>query len=125
MDKELTAPYGGTELSAGDELHLYGRNRCTVRIDYAEGSLRPEEGAVYRGAASDSASEVIDALSLPDFSRGVEAHVIDGLSLPALGTTVLVTRRSTGVSAWRLLSPAEFTRSSRTAPGDAMSPSAG
>lgn len=37
------------------------------------------------GAASDSASEVIDALSLPDFSRGVEAHVIDGLSLPALG----------------------------------------
>ena len=85
MDKELTAPYGGTELSAGDELHLYGRNRCTVRIDYAEGSLRPEEGAVYRGDASDSASEVIDALSLPDFSRGVEAHVIDGLSLPALG----------------------------------------
>lgn len=57
-DKGLTAPYEGSELSAGDELHLYGRNRCTVRVDYAEGSLRPEEGAVFRADASDSAPAI-------------------------------------------------------------------
>ena len=84
-DKELTAPYGGSELSAGDELHLYGRNRCTVRIDYAEGSLRPREGMVFRDGATDSAAEVADALGLTDFSGGVETHVIDGITLPAIG----------------------------------------
>ena len=85
LDPELIKPYSDTRFHRGDILHLYGRNRCTVRIEYAEGSLRPEEGIAYRRAASDGAAEVIDALSLMDFSRGVEAHVMDGLSLPAIG----------------------------------------
>lgn len=84
-DKGLTAPYGGSELSTGDELHLYGRNRCTVRIDYAEGSLRPEEGMLFREGASDSAPEVAGALDLVDFARSAETHALDGLTLPAIG----------------------------------------
>lgn len=84
-DKGLTAPYGGSELSTGDELHLYGRNRCTVRIDYAEGSLRPEEGMLFREGASDSAPVVAGALDLVDFARSAETHALDGLTLPAIG----------------------------------------
>lgn len=84
-DTGLTSPYGGSELTAGEELHLYGRNRCTVRIDYAEGSLHPEEGAVYRTAASDGAPEVPGALELPDYSKGRESHSLGGITLPAIG----------------------------------------
>lgn len=84
-DKELTAPYEGSELSAGDELHLYGRNRCTVRVDYAEGSLRPEEGMVFRADASDSAPVIAGALDLVDFGMNAEEHALDGLALPAIG----------------------------------------
>lgn len=84
-DKELTAPYGGSELSAGDELHLYGRNRCTVRVDYAEGSIRPQEGMIFRDSATDSAAEVADALGLTDFSGSAETHAIEGITLPAIG----------------------------------------
>ena len=83
-DKGLTAPYCGSELAAGDELHLYGRNRCTVRVDYAEGSLRPQEGMIFRDGATDSAAEVADALGLIDFSSSVETHIIDGITLPAI-----------------------------------------
>ena len=84
-DAELTSPYGGSELKAGEELHLYGRNRCTVRIEYAEGSLHPEEGAVYRTAASDSAPEAAGALELPDYGKGHESHSLGGITLPAIG----------------------------------------
>lgn len=84
-DRNLTVAYAGSDLSAGDELHLYARNRCTLRIAYAEGSLRPEEGTVYRDGPSDSAREVADALELYDFSKSVESHVVDGLELPGIG----------------------------------------
>lgn len=84
-DEGLTAPYGGSELSTGEELHLYGRNRCTVRIDYAEGSLRPQEGMLFREGASDSAPVVAGALDLIDFARSAETHALDGLTLPAIG----------------------------------------
>lgn len=83
-DTGLTRPYGGSELKAGEELHLYGRNRCTVRIEYAEGSLHPEEGAVYRTAASDGAPEVAGALELPDYGKGRESHSLGGIALPAI-----------------------------------------
>ena len=84
-DKELTAPYGGSELSAGSELHLYGRNRCTLRIEYAEGSLMPEVGAAYVSKPKDGASPVEGALELPDFTGLAEHHSLDGIELPSIG----------------------------------------
>ena len=84
-DKGLTAPYGGSELSAGDELHLYGRNRCTLRIEYAEGSLMPEESVAYVSKPKDGASPVEGALELPDFSDLEESHSLDGIELLAIG----------------------------------------
>lgn len=84
-DRGLTAPYGGSELSAGDELHLYARNRCTLHIEYAKGSLEPEEGAVYVSEPKDDAATVEGALELPDFTGLAESHSLDGIELPAIG----------------------------------------
>lgn len=84
-DRGLTAPYGGSELSAGDELHLYARNRCTLHIEYAKGSLEPEEGVVYVSEPKDDAATVEGALELPDFTGLAESHSLDGIELPAIG----------------------------------------
>ncbi len=71
MDKELQPLRRNRSCWRAMNSYFYGRNRCTVRIDYAEGSLgAPEEGAVYRGAESDGASEVIDALQPSGFQQG-------------------------------------------------------
>ena len=45
--RELIDFFGGIDLDRGQKLDLYGRNRCTLRIDYADGSLRPEDGVDY------------------------------------------------------------------------------
>ena len=84
-DKELTAPYGGSELSAGNELHLYGRNRCTLHIKYADGSFEPEEGAAYVSKPKDGAAPIEDALELPVFTGLDEHHSLDGIELPTIG----------------------------------------
>lgn len=42
-DKGLTSPYGGSELSAGDELHLYSRNRLTLRCAFTDNSVDTTE----------------------------------------------------------------------------------
>lgn len=84
-NKGLTAPYGGSELSAGDELHLYARNRCTLHIEYAKGSLEPKEGAIYVSEPKDDAATVEGALELPDFTALAESHSLDGIELPAIG----------------------------------------
>ena len=84
-DRELTAAYGGSELSAGDELHLYARNRCTLHIEYAKGSLEPEEDAVYVSEPKDDAATAQGALELPDFTGLAESHSLDGIELPAIG----------------------------------------
>ena len=84
-DKGLTAPYGGSELSAGNELHLYGRNRCTLHIEYADGSFEPEEGAAYVSMPKDGAAPIEDALELPDFTGLNEHHSLDGIELPTIG----------------------------------------
>lgn len=84
-DKAMTKPFTGTSLVTGQEIDLYGRNRCTLRIDYADGSLKPEEGAVYVSKPKDGASPVEGALELPDFSGVTESHSLDGIELPAIG----------------------------------------
>lgn len=52
LDPELTQPAAGVTIVKDQTLKLYGRNRCTVRIEYAEGSLRPEDGGIYRHRAA-------------------------------------------------------------------------
>jgi len=66
-------------------LRLYGRNRCTLRIEYAEGSVEPEDGAVFRKEPSDKAEVVEDALGLIDFTGCIEKHRLDKIDLPAIG----------------------------------------
>ena len=84
-DKALTRPFTGAELVMGQEISIYGRNRCTLRVDYADGSLKPEEGVVYVSKPKDGASPVEGALELPDFSDLAESHRLDGIGLPAIG----------------------------------------
>lgn len=85
LDESLDTPANGIVIKAGHTVKLYGRNRCTVRFDYAEGSIRPEDGMRFFAQASDSSAEVPDALALPDFFGRTENHRIGGVDLPAIG----------------------------------------
>ena len=82
---DLSGKVDVLEIVSGETIDLYGRNRCTVRVDYAEGSLRPEGRMLFRADASDSAPEIAGALDLVDFGMSAEAHTLDGLMLPAIG----------------------------------------
>ena len=83
--RELIDSFGGIDLDRGQKLDLYGRNRCTLRIDYADGSLRPEDGVDYKSQPKDGAASISGALGLPDFSGDIESHALDGIDLPAIG----------------------------------------
>lgn len=82
-DKGLTAPYAGSELSAGDELHLYGRNRLTLRCAFTDDSVDTTE-LVLR-TSPESTAPLAESWSLPDFGLSDERHALDGIGLPAIG----------------------------------------
>ena len=56
-----------------------------VRDGYAEGSVEPDAGTVYRRKPSDTADAVDGALGLPDFTGFAERHRLDKIDLPAIG----------------------------------------
>ena len=85
LDPELTQPAAGVTIVKDQTLKLYGRNRCTVRIEYAEGSLRPEDGGIYRTAPLAYKPDARSSFELPDFSQSPEKHRLDGLALAAIG----------------------------------------
>lgn len=82
-DKGLTSPYGGSELSAGDELHLYSRNRLTLRCAFTDDSVDTTE-LVLR-TSPESTAPLDESWSLPDFGLSDERHALDGIGLPAIG----------------------------------------
>lgn len=82
-NKGLTAPYGGSELSAGDELHLYARNRLTLRCAFTDDSVDTTE-LVLR-TSPESTAPLAESWSLPDFGLSDERHALDGIGLPAIG----------------------------------------
>ena len=82
-DKGLTAPYGGSELSAGDELNLYSRNRLTLRCAFTDDSVDTTE-LVLR-TSPESTAPLAESWSLPDFGLSDERHALDGIGLPAIG----------------------------------------
>ena len=84
-DAALVDP--ATSLSIPDKgaLKLYGRNRCTLRIEYAEGSVEPDAGTVFRKKPSDRAEVIDGALGLVDFTGRNEKHRLDKIDLPAIG----------------------------------------
>ena len=82
-DKGLTSPYGGSELSAGDELHLYSRNRLTLRCAFTDDSVDTTE-LVLR-TSPESTAPLAESWSLPDFGLSDERHALDGIGLPAIG----------------------------------------
>lgn len=82
-DKGLTSPYGGSELSAGDELHLYSRNRLTLRCALTDDSVDTTE-LVLR-TSPESTAPLAKSWSLPDFGLSDERHALDGIGLPAIG----------------------------------------
>ena len=84
-DAALVNPAASLEIPEKGALKLYGRNRCTLRIDYADGSLRPEDGVDYKSQPKDGAASISGALGLPDFSGDIESHALDGIDLPAIG----------------------------------------
>ena len=84
-DAALVNPAASLEIPEKGALKLYGRNRCTLRIDYADGSLRPEDGVDYKSQPKDGAASISGALGLPDFSDDIESHALDGIDLPAIG----------------------------------------
>ena len=84
-DAALVNPAASLEIPEKGALKLYGRNRCTLRIDYADGSLRPEDGVDYKSQPKDGAASILGALGLPDFSGDIESHALDGIELPAIG----------------------------------------
>ena len=84
-DAALVNPSASLEIPEKGALKLYGRNRCTLRIDYADGSLRPEDGVDYKSQPKDGAASISGALGLPDFSGDIESHALDGIDLPAIG----------------------------------------
>lgn len=84
-DATLRDPAGSLEIPRKGALKLYGRNRCTLRIEYAEGSVEPDAGTVYRRKPSDGADAVDGALGLPDFTGLAERHRLDKIDLPAIG----------------------------------------
>lgn len=83
-DRELTAPFEGAQLACGDTLDLYARNRASIRIAYAEGSVLPEDRAIWRTEPVSHAPES-HALELADWSSAGENHMVDGIALPAIG----------------------------------------
>lgn len=82
-DKGLTSPYGGSELSAGDELHLYSRNRLTLRCAFTDDSVDTTE-LVLR-TSPESTAPLAESWSLPDFGLSDEKHALDGIRLPRIG----------------------------------------
>lgn len=82
-DEGLTAPYGGSELSAGDVLHLYSRNRLTLRCAFTDDSVDTTE-LVLR-TSPESTAPLAGSWSLPDFGLSDERHALDGIGLPAIG----------------------------------------
>ena len=85
LDPELTQPAEGVTIVKDQTLKLYGRNRCTVRIEYAEGSLKPEDGVMYRTEPLPYKPDALSSFKLPDFSQASERHRLDGIALPAIG----------------------------------------
>ena len=84
-DTALVNPAVSLEIPAKGSLKLYGRNRCTLRIEYAEGSVEPADSTVFRKEPSDKAEVVEDALGLIDFTGRIEKHRLDKIDLPAIG----------------------------------------
>ena len=84
-DTALVNPAVSLEIPEKGSLKLYGRNRCTLRIEYAEGSVEPADGTVFRKEPSDKADVVEDALGLIDFTGRIEKHRLDKIDLPAIG----------------------------------------
>ena len=84
-DAALVNPAASLEIPERGALKLYGRNRCTLRIEYAEGSVEPDAGTVFRKKPSDSAEVIDGALGLVDFTGRNEKHRLDKIDLPAIG----------------------------------------
>lgn len=84
-DTALVNPAASLEIPEKGALRLYGRNRCTLRIEYAEGSVEPDAGTVFRKKPSDRAEVVEGALGLVDFTGRNEKHRLDKIDLPAIG----------------------------------------
>lgn len=84
-DTALVNPAASLEIPEKGALRLYGRNRCTLRIEYAEGSVELDAGTVFRKKPSDKAEAVEDALGLIDFTGRIEKHRLDKIDLPAIG----------------------------------------
>lgn len=85
LDPELTQPAANVTIVKDQTLKLYGRNRCTVRVEYAEGSLKPEDAGIYRTAPLMYKPDARSSFELPDFSLSTEKHRLDGLALAAIG----------------------------------------
>ena len=84
-DAALVNPAASLEIPEKGALKLYGRNRCTLRIEYAEGSVVPDAGTVFRKKPSDRAEVIDGALGLVDFTGRNEKHRLDKIDLPAIG----------------------------------------
>lgn len=84
-DAALVNPTASLEIPEKGALKLYGRNRCTLRIEYAEGSVEPDAGTVFRKQPSDRAEVIDGALGLIDFTGRNEKHRLDNIDLPAIG----------------------------------------
>lgn len=84
-DAALVNPAASLEIPEKGALKLYGRNRCTLRIEYAEGSVEPDAGTVFRKKPSDRAEVIDGALGLVDFTGRNEKHRLDNIDLPAIG----------------------------------------
>lgn len=84
-DAALVNPAASLEIPEKGALKLYGRNRCTLRIKYAEGSVEPDAGTVFRKKPSDRAEVIDGALGLVDFTGRNEKHRLDKIDLPAIG----------------------------------------
>lgn len=84
-DAALVNPAASLEVPEKGALKLYGRNRCTLRIEYAEGSVEPDAGTVFRKKPSDRAEVIDGALGLVDFTGRNEKHRLDKIDLPAIG----------------------------------------
>ena len=83
-DAALVNPAASLEIPRS-ALKLYGRNRCTLRIEYAKGSVEPDAGTVFRKKPSDRAEVIDGALGLVDFTGRNEKHRLDKIDLPAIG----------------------------------------
>lgn len=84
-DSALVTPASSLAIPEKGALKLYGRNRCTLRIEYAEGSVEPAAGTVFRKRPSDRAEVVDGALGLVNFTARNEKHRLDKIDLPAIG----------------------------------------